>query len=162
MAEPFPLPALTPEAARRLRRLQRVAWVLDRLIPLGKKWRIGLEPIIGLIPGIGDWLGGLLSTYIVYEAACLGLPWGILGLMMINVAAESILGVVPVAGDLFDVVWQANMRNLRLVERHYRPDMSPRPLSRILFALIAVLLLLLAGIFAMLVATVWILWKIIG
>lgn len=126
---------LSSEAEQRMRRLHRVAWVLDRLIPIGGGRRVGVDPIIGLIPGAGDWIATLLSVYILYEAARLGLPAGILGRIALNIALEGIVGTIPVAGDLFDFIFQANMRNLRLVEQHYRPDLKPRSFTRIWIAL---------------------------
>src|SRR6188474_116355 len=66
-----------PETAMRFQRLRSLSWVLDRSIPLGK-WRIGLDPIIGLLPGAGDWIGALLSLYVFYEGARLGMSKGVL------------------------------------------------------------------------------------
>ncbi|MEO6568693.1 MAG: DUF4112 domain-containing protein [Opitutaceae bacterium] len=134
-----------PKAAPhwRVLRLRRAAWLLDRSIPLGR-YRIGLDPLIGLIPGAGDWIGALLSLYFIYEAARLGLPVKVLARMGANVAVESILGLVPLIGDLFDFVWQANVRNLRLVEQHYRPALPPRSLRNVWLAITVFSVLLLA------------------
>ena len=105
------------EAVRR--RLQRVAWLLDNSIPLpGTRFRIGLDAILGLVPGLGDVLGVLLSTYIVREAARLGAPRSVLTHMAWNVAIEGVVGMVPFLGDVFDAVWKANQRNYALLERH--------------------------------------------
>lgn len=137
----YPIPK--PEPHWRLVRLRRAAWLLDRSIPLGGGYRIGLDPLIGLIPGAGDWIGALLSLYFIYEAARLGLPLKILARMSANVALESFLGLVPVIGDLFDFVWQANVRNLRLVEQHYRPALPSRSLRKVWLALTVFSVLLL-------------------
>jgi hypothetical protein len=105
------------EAVRR--RLQRVAWLLDNSIPLpGTRFRIGIDAMLGLLPGLGDVLGVLLSTYIVREAARLGAPRSVLTHMAWNVAIEGIIGMVPFFGDVFDAVWKANQRNYALLERH--------------------------------------------
>jgi hypothetical protein len=105
------------EAVRR--RLQRVAWLLDNSIPLpGTRFRIGLDAILGLVPGLGDVLGVVLSTYIVREAARLGAPRSVLTHMAWNVAIEGVVGMVPFLGDVFDAVWKANQRNYALLERH--------------------------------------------
>ncbi len=137
-----------PPADHRLRKLGRVAWVLDRSIPIGGGRRIGLDPLLGLFPGIGDWLGAVLSLYVLYEAARLGLPLRVLGRIAANITVEALLGAIPILGDLFDFAWQANMRNLRLVERHYQPGLRPRSLRQIAWALIlfALLLLTLLGL----------------
>ncbi len=139
------------EAAMRLRRLRGLAWLLDRSIPLGNGRSIGLDPLIGLIPGVGDFVASAASFYIIYEASRLGLPRATLLKMVGNVALETIVGIVPVAGDLFDFAWQANTRNLRLIETHYSSGLAPRPAGRLLIALVAAALLLLglaaAGLF---------------
>jgi hypothetical protein len=132
----------------RLVRLRRVAWVLDRSIPIGGGYRIGLDPVIGLIPGAGDWIGALFSLYLLYEAALLGLPVHVLVRMGANVAVESLIGVIPILGDGFDFVWQANIRNVRLVEQHYHPGLRPRSLRKVFFALAAFSALLLATVAA--------------
>lgn len=101
------------------RRLARVAWLLDSSIPLpGVKFRVGIDAILGLIPGVGDLLGVLLSSYIVREAARLGAPPSVLARMAWNVAIEGIVGMVPFLGDVFDAAWKANQRNYALLEAH--------------------------------------------
>lgn len=149
-ATPLPRRLPSPAAERRLRRLRGLSWLLDRSIPLGGNLRIGLDPLLGLLPGAGDWLGALASFYILYEGARLGLPVRVLARMAGNVLLETLVGAVPLLGDLFDFVWQANTRNLQLVERHYRAELEGRPLGRIWFALAAfaaVVLSLLAALF---------------
>lgn len=133
---------------KRLIRLRRVSWLLDRSIPIGGKWRIGIDPILGLLPGAGDWIGAMLSLYVLYEAARLGMPTRILVRMSGNILVETIVGAVPLLGDLFDFVWQANTRNLALIERYHRPDMRPRSGRQIWLALaaFAALVLVLIGL----------------
>ncbi len=152
--------APTPEAAHRLRRLRRTAWVLDRSIPIGGGRRIGLDPLFGLIPGLGDWLGALLSLYVIYEGTRLGIPFRVLARMGLNVTVEALVGTVPVAGDLFDFAWQANMRNLRLVESHYRPELRPRPLRRILAGFVFAAGFLLALVAAAIAGVFWLLARL--
>lgn len=89
-------------------RLKRVAWLLDSAIPLAGGYRIGLDGLIGLVPGLGDVVAALLSSYIVVEAARLRVPASVLLRMGLNVALELIIGAVPVAGDLFDIAFKAN------------------------------------------------------
>lgn len=103
-----------------LRRLDRLSWLLDVafVIP-GTNIRFGIDAIVGLIPGIGDGLGGLLSCIILVEAARLGAPLRLLARMAFNVAVEVGVGTVPIAGDLFDVMWRANRRNMRLLRQHF-------------------------------------------
>ena len=102
-------------------------------------------PIIGLIPGFGDVLSAALSLYLVYQAALLGLPKRILLHMLGNVAVEGLVGTFPVLGDVFDAVWKANMRNLRLIELHYAPANLGRSKGKILGWILGVLAVLLAA-----------------
>ena len=163
---PGPVPTIDVEpvteipagAAKRLRRLRHVAWLLDRSILIGGDRRIGIDPIIGLVPGLGDWIGAALSSWLIYEAACLGLPARVLGRMGLNVAIEAAGGALPVVGDVFDAFWQANQRNYRLIERHYDPRRRPRSPRRLLaIFLVAVLafLVALALLLALIVRLVW-------
>ena len=97
-------------------RLQRVAWLLDAAFRIpGTQQRFGLDALIGLIPGVGDALGALLSTYIIVEAARRGASVWMVTRMLGNVAVETLIGAIPLLGDLFDVVFKANMRNLALL-----------------------------------------------
>jgi hypothetical protein len=106
-------------AAARLRRIKRLAWLIDAafVIP-GTRFRFGLNSVIGLAPGAGDAVLGLLSLYIIYEAAQLGVPGAVLARMAANVAIEVIGGSVPILGDVFDMALKANVRNIRLLERY--------------------------------------------
>ena len=102
------------------RRLTSLAWLLDNSIQIpGTRFRIGLDAIIGLLPGLGDVVGVLLSSYIVREAARLGAPPSVLTRMAFNVAVEGIVGLVPFLGDVFDAAWKANQRNLALLDAHF-------------------------------------------
>lgn len=102
-----------------LRRLVWLAhWLDDRFRVPGTGIRIGLDGLLGLIPGIGDAATGALSAYIVYEAWRLGVPRSVLVAMLGNFGIDLVVGAVPVAGDLFDIGWKANRRNVRLVLRH--------------------------------------------
>ncbi len=147
------VPSSSPEVAARLFRLRWLAWLMDRSIPLGGGLRIGLDPLIGLIPGVGDWLGAVISCWLVYEAILLGVPVRVLGLMMLNILVETAIGTVPVIGDLFDAAWQANQRNFRLVERHYDVRRKRRSLR---WMLAAFLVVAGVGLVATLVLIVWV------
>ena len=111
-----PLPA---QAARRLARLRRLAWLLDGAFRLpGSKFRFGLNSLISLPPVAGDALLGALSLYIVYEGYRLGVPRAEIARMVGNVAIETAVGTIPIAGDLFDVAFKANLRNLAIIDRY--------------------------------------------
>ena len=103
----------------RLARIRRLAWLIDSAFRLpGTRFRFGLNSIIGLAPGAGDAVLGLLSLYIIQQAHALGLPRHKLARMAGNVAVEVVGGSVPVLGDLFDVALKANIRNIRIIEGH--------------------------------------------
>jgi hypothetical protein len=106
-------------SANRLRRVKILGKLLDNSIPIpGTKWKIGLDPIIGLIPGIGDLIGAALSGYIILEAARADVPTITLMRMIVNVGIDTLVGAVPALGDLFDAAWKSNMKNAALLERH--------------------------------------------
>jgi hypothetical protein len=100
----------------------------------GTRFRIGFDALIGLIPGVGDLVGALLSSYIIAVAASQGLPASALARMAINVGLEAIVGLVPIVGDLFDAVWKANQRNIRLVEQFQRTPAAAQRQSRAVVA----------------------------
>ncbi len=138
------------DEARRLERLRAFARLLDSSITLPGGYRIGLDGLIGLVPGIGDTLGGVASGYIILEAARLGASTTSLLRMVFNVLLETLVGLIPLVGDLFDFVWKANERNLALLERQLqRPRAGGPPENRLTGAL-AILLVLLLAVVAML------------
>ena len=113
------LPFAVPDIQARLRRLRRLAWLIDGAFGLpGTRFRFGLNSVVGLLPVGGDAVLGAISLYIVYEAAQLGVPGSLLARMVANVAVEVVGGSVPILGDLFDMALKANLRNLAIIERH--------------------------------------------
>jgi hypothetical protein len=101
-----------------LRRIRRLSILLDSSITIpGTKFKIGLDPLIGLLPGAGDLVTTGLACYIVIEAHRLGAPASILLRMIGNVAIDALVGAIPVLGDIFDFAWKCNVRNMRLLEK---------------------------------------------
>ena len=97
--------------------LRDLARVLDEAIRIpGTNIRIGLDAILGLIPGGGDVAGGLFSAIIMLQAARMGAPTAVLARMLGNVVVDTAVGSIPLIGDLFDFVWRANSKNVRLLE----------------------------------------------
>jgi hypothetical protein len=140
-------PEVRTVESRSLQRLQWLGNLLDNSIALpGTRFRFGLDSLIGLVPGIGDLVGGALSVYIVLEAARLGVPRALLVRMGYNVAVDALAGSVPVLGDLFDAGYKANLRNLELVQAHVRlPGASRKANRRFTAVLVLGLVLLLAA-----------------
>jgi hypothetical protein len=83
----------------------------------GTTFRIGLDPIVGLIPGLGDLITAGLSAYIIIEAHRLGAPASIVWRMIANVGIDALVGAIPLLGDAFDFAWKCNARNMRLLEQ---------------------------------------------
>jgi hypothetical protein len=125
--------------------------LLDNAIGIpGTRFRVGLDPLLGLLPGGGDFLGTALSAYIVIEAARMGLPRAALVKMVSNIMLDTVTGTVPVLGDLVDVTWKANTKNIELLEEHIgvpQPFSQPRKATDWLF-----LALLLGGLLLVVVA----------
>ena len=98
------------------RLIERLSWFLDESITLPNGYRIGFDGFLGLIPGVGDFIGGLLSSVIIYQAHQYGVPRMVLGRMIINMIIDTVIGAIPILGDVFDFVWKANKRNLALLD----------------------------------------------
>ena len=106
---------------RRLRRLQTIAQAMDTafFIP-GTNIRFGADALLGLIPGAGDLIGAAISLAIVNEARRLGVPRSLLAKMIVNIGLDTVMGSVPLFGDVFDVYFKSNRRNAQLVLEHFQ------------------------------------------
>lgn len=137
-----------PDRPPQMHRARNVARVLDRSFRIpGTSIRFGLDPLLGLLPVGGDVIAALGSGYILYVAWRSGAPRPLIGRMLANVAVDTLVGSVPVLGDLFDAGWQANARNVALLEDWLGAAGSQPAHSRaLLVALIAALVLLLAAV----------------
>lgn len=134
--------------------IERMGWFLDESITLPGGYKIGLDGFIGLIPGIGDFIGGLLSSVIVYKAHQIGVPRMVLGRMIINMMIDTVLGSIPIAGDLFDFVWKANKRNVALLEQYQQ---QPQQVYRKSVIQNIIFIAVLLGILALMIALIgWI------
>jgi hypothetical protein len=125
------LPArLSPDEQRRLERVRRIATLLDNAVPIpGTSYRVGIDPILGLLPGLGDAIGALMAGYILVESARLGVARSVLLRMLLNIGVDSAVGAIPGVGDLFDFVWKADARNLSLLQRHLDAPVRTRRVS---------------------------------
>ncbi|MFB8795765.1 MAG: DUF4112 domain-containing protein [Microcoleus sp.] len=131
-----------------LRRLRRISHLLDNAIPIpGTKYRIGLDPILGLIPGGGDLLGSIFAGYIVFKSAQMGVPQETLVQMAANIVFDTVAGTVPVAGDLLDVAWKANVKNIELLDAHLgSPEQGKKADWLFVAALLLGLMLIVGGV----------------
>jgi Domain of unknown function (DUF4112) len=143
---------LGEDPASRIKRVRMLAKLLDNSITIpGTGWKIGFDPIIGLIPGIGDLIGAVLSGYIILEAARLEVPSFTLARMLMNVGIDTLVGAVPAIGDVFDAAWKSNMKNATLLERHLvargAGDGEKRSvIGAVVLAVIVLVLILAAGL----------------
>lgn len=129
----------------------------------GTSIRIGLDSLIGLVPGVGDLAGGALSLYPLLAAGRLGAPASLLMRMALNVGVDAIVGAVPILGDVFDVAWKANRKNLRLLERHLEDAPGTRRASRgVMAAVVGTAVLVLLGAVALGVAVARVLASLLG
>ncbi len=125
--------------------------LLDSAVRIpGTRWRLGLDALIGLVPGLGDVVGVVLSSWLLLEGVRVGAPNSVLWRMAGNIALDALLGFVPVLGDVLDVAFKANRRNARLLATHLDSIIGPPPAASgrgygVLVVMVAVLLLALVG-----------------
>jgi len=151
---------MSPSKESALQRIRALGHLLDNAIEIpGTGYRIGLDPIIGLLPVGGDTVGLFLSAYIVLEAARLGVPKTSVGRMVLNLLIDFLVGSIPVLGDLFDVAWKANVQNLSLLEAHIQDGTLQRKADRTFLVLLGLLLgtivVTVAAVLALVVGLVW-------
>jgi hypothetical protein len=121
LTKPKPLePEVLPPAPEWV---DKLAWLMDRSIPIGR-WKIGLDGIIGLVPGLGDFVGVIVSGLIVAAGVRARLPRSAIARMVANVAVDGILGAIPFLGDLFDMTFKANTRNVEIYRQALRGGRS--------------------------------------
>lgn len=153
------------DPASRVRTVRALARFLDSAISIpGTGWKIGFDAIVGVVPVVGDLIGGSLSAYIILEAARADVPILTLARMLGNVGIDTIVGSVPALGDVFDAAWKANMKNVALLERHLAVSAPPRQEKRSVIgsatlAMIALVLIVAAG-FALSIFAARLLWRL--
>jgi hypothetical protein len=114
----------TDDRARSLARLKRLAHLMDSALRIpGTRIRFGADSALGLIPGAGDVIGLGLSAFALMEAWRLGAPPQLIARMIGNVAIDTGLGAIPIAGDIFDLLFKSNTRNLKLLLDHFEREM---------------------------------------
>ena len=128
----------------KLIRLKRLSERLDNTFTIpGTKYKIGIEALIGAVPIIGDLIGGILASYIMYSGVKMGAPPRIIARMAVNIAIDFAIGSIPIIGDLFDLVWKANKKNVELIEDTTLDDKEEQKLN---YLIITALILVLLGI----------------
>jgi hypothetical protein len=126
--------------------------LMDRAFRVpGTRWRFGLDPLLGLIPGLGDLLGSLVGAYSLFIARQLGAPASIQIRMLMNLTIDGVVGLVPLLGDLFDFAFQAHSRNVALLSQWLQAPRQTRRSSWGVIAVAGIVLVALSG------ASVWLL-----
>ncbi|MGH7646376.1 MAG: DUF4112 domain-containing protein [Gemmatimonadales bacterium] len=147
MRSPGPSRPPTPAPLEPLRAVTRV---FDEALRIpGTPLRLGLDALLGLVPGVGDAVSGCVAAYGLWVGARLGAPAPGLLRLLFNVAVDAGVGAIPLAGDLFDIGWKANRRNLDLLERWVAAPAATRAASVTSLAAVGV------AVLAMLAGLVW-------
>jgi hypothetical protein len=142
---------------RDLERLRSVQWLFDQAFPIpGTKWRFGVDALFGLVPGLGDVAGALVAVYALRVARNLGAPPVVQAHMLTNIALDALIGMIPLAGDIFDFAFKAQTRNLALLDAWVGSPARAARRSRRGMILIP---LAIVGVFATLTALgIWMLY----
>jgi hypothetical protein len=108
------------ERLRRLKWLDRASRIMDTAIGIpGTRFRFGADSILGLVPGLGDVVAATVALAIVNEARRMGLPSDKLARMLVNIALDGLVGTVPIVGDIFDIYFKSNRRNMQMILDHF-------------------------------------------
>jgi hypothetical protein len=138
---------MTLDRARRIDLLRRWSRLMDSAYRVpGTRLRFGWDPIVGLVPGVGDVATASFAVTILYHAYLLGVPKVVMGRMLLNILLDLAVGLMPFAGDIADVAWKSNSANLALLERHERPGVKPTSGDR---AIVLLAMVLVGGMLAL-------------
>ena len=136
-----------PPDPRGLEALRRWARIFDSAFRIpGTQITFGLDPILGLIPGLGDVASPIFSLFFIWHGVRLGVPKVVLARMVLNVIIDTAVGVIPVVGDLFDFGWKANAWNLELLERHATVGHPPTSGDYVFVSLCGLVVLILVAL----------------
>ena len=142
------------------RQIEMLAWILDESIAIpGLNVRMGVDGLLGLVPVVGDFISAALSMYIVACAHSLGAPKSVLLRMSANSAIDFVVGSVPVVGDVFDIGWKANRRNVKLLQAHLENPQQLQIRSRTMMGVFSVgLIAVVVGVLSLIgwfVSRIW-------
>lgn len=132
---------------RALREITVLAKLMDAQFRIpGTRIRFGLDSIVGLVPGVGDVSSFAVSAYMLWIMARNGASGYVLARMVVNVVIDAVLGSIPIIGDLFDIAFKANMRNLRLMHEHYEEGRHKGSAKKIIIPILIILFVIIAAI----------------
>jgi len=126
----------------KLLRLKLLGNRLDEIITIpGTKYKIGIDPIIGIFPVIGDLLGSIISIYIIYSGSKMGVSSQVIAKMSLNLGIDFTVGLIPVFGDIFDMGWKANKKNIELIEKNINQTKENNGFNNLIIATLTILIL---------------------
>jgi len=126
----------------KLLRLKLLGNRLDEIITIpGTKYKIGIDPIIGIFPVIGDLLGSIISIYIIYSGSKMGVSSQVIAKMSLNLGIDFTVGLIPVFGDIFDMGWKANKKNIELIEKNINQTKENKGFNNLIIATLTILIL---------------------
>lgn len=140
--------------------LRRLTWLLDDAIRLPLGFRVGLDALIGLIPGLGDLVGGAAALYGIGVAWKLGAPGIVLARMVMNASIDAIVGAIPLLGDLWDVGFASHRRNLAILEHWLEVPHAATKRSR--WVLVGAVVALITTLLAAFALAVWLVFWLVG
>jgi hypothetical protein len=133
--------------SNKLRSVELLAKLMDSQFQIpGTNIQFGLDPLIGLIPGLGDFTGFLVSGYMILICARNGASGFLLARMTLNILIDAVIGSIPLIGDLFDFAYKANKRNLKLMQQHYVHGRHKGGAWKLVVPLLFILFLIIAGL----------------
>jgi hypothetical protein len=145
---------------RHMKNMRALARIMDDAVAIpGTRFRIGLDALIGLVPGVGDVAGGVTTAYALVIAQRLGAPPAVLLRILWNVVVDTVLGSIPFLGDVFDAGFRANRRNANLLEHYMRSPEKTRRSSLLLLIvlLLALIVIVAAGVYVSFLLVRWLL-----
>jgi NADH:ubiquinone oxidoreductase subunit 5 (subunit L)/multisubunit Na+/H+ antiporter MnhA subunit len=139
----------------RFKNLDVLAKLMDSQFRIpGTNIRFGLDALIGLVPGAGDFVSFLVSSYLVSNAINKGASGYVLSRMVLNIVVDALVGAIPVLGDIFDVAFKANQRNVKLLQQHYSEGRHQGSSKKVIIPIVIVMLALFVGL-------IWLIYKLI-
>lgn len=142
------------KSSKDLKKVRQISRILDSQFEF-RGFRFGLDPILGLVPGVGDLVTSLLSFYTIHLAWQLHCPPVLLFRMGLNVLIDNIIDLIPLVGNLFDFVWKANQKNLHLLERYLENPLRTERVSYLILILIGL------GLLASLILSVYLTFEVL-